>query len=201
MHRCLSGERSCINVEIGRTHSGFETQRRCHQKSKIGVSVASQKDLCPPKILKKKKCWNWTKDILLWWTEWQQGGRTIFAGGKFFLGWSGKLLGLVAKSFYSGGDKNFCHPPLKIVSPHPSKIFCHVTPKIVCYPIPPFFSMPAPKKCLLPHHEKLLPPYTPTFFLFPHCCPFRAQQPVLGSVSSFMHDISALIMCQNVPSK
>ena len=24
-------------------HSGFETQRRCHQKSKMGVSVAQQK--------------------------------------------------------------------------------------------------------------------------------------------------------------
>ena len=28
-------------------HSGFETQR-CHQSSKTGVSVALQKDLCPP---------------------------------------------------------------------------------------------------------------------------------------------------------
>ena len=28
-------------------HSGFETQRRHHQKSKTGVSVAPQKDLCP----------------------------------------------------------------------------------------------------------------------------------------------------------
>ena len=33
-------------------HSGFETQRRCHQKSKIGVSVAHKKDLCPPNNLK-----------------------------------------------------------------------------------------------------------------------------------------------------
>ena len=31
-------------------HSGFETQRRHHQKSKTGVSVAP----CPPKILKKE---------------------------------------------------------------------------------------------------------------------------------------------------
>ena len=31
-------------------HSGFETQMRRHQKSKIGVSVAPQKDLCPPKF-------------------------------------------------------------------------------------------------------------------------------------------------------
>ena len=30
--------------------SGFETLRRCHQKSKTGVSVAPQfKDSCPPK--------------------------------------------------------------------------------------------------------------------------------------------------------
>ena len=34
-------------------HSGFETQMRRHQKSKIGVSVAPQKDLCPPKIFIK----------------------------------------------------------------------------------------------------------------------------------------------------
>ena len=27
-------------------HSGFETQRRCHQKSKTGVSVAPQKSTC-----------------------------------------------------------------------------------------------------------------------------------------------------------
>ena len=27
------------------THSGFETQMRCHQKSKTGVSVAPQKGL------------------------------------------------------------------------------------------------------------------------------------------------------------
>ena len=26
-------------------HFGFETQRRCHQKSKIGISVAPQKDV------------------------------------------------------------------------------------------------------------------------------------------------------------
>ena len=29
-------------------HSGFETQRTRHQKSKTGVSVAPKKDLCPP---------------------------------------------------------------------------------------------------------------------------------------------------------
>ena len=34
-------------------HSGFETQRRRHQKSKTGVSVAPKKDLSPPKIKKK----------------------------------------------------------------------------------------------------------------------------------------------------
>ena len=36
-------------------HSGFETQRRCHQKSKTGVSVAPQKGLMSSKNLKKKK--------------------------------------------------------------------------------------------------------------------------------------------------
>ena len=30
-------------------HSGFETQRRCHQKSKIGVLVAPQKELMSSK--------------------------------------------------------------------------------------------------------------------------------------------------------
>ena len=33
-------------------HPGFETQGRCQQKSKTGVSVAPQKDLSPPKIKK-----------------------------------------------------------------------------------------------------------------------------------------------------
>ena len=36
-------------------HPDFETQGRRHQKSKTGISVAPQKDLCPTKI-KKKKC-------------------------------------------------------------------------------------------------------------------------------------------------
>ena len=38
-------------------HSGLETQRRCHQKSKTGVSVAPQKDMCPPTNFKKKFPW------------------------------------------------------------------------------------------------------------------------------------------------
>ena len=33
--------------------SGFATQRRYHQKSKTGVSVAPQKGICPPKLIKK----------------------------------------------------------------------------------------------------------------------------------------------------
>ena len=41
-------------------HSGFETPRRRHQKSKIGVSVVPQKGLMPSKIFKKKTCW---KDV------------------------------------------------------------------------------------------------------------------------------------------
>ena len=36
-------------------HSGFETQRRRHQKSKTGVPVAPKMDMCPPKTLKKKE--------------------------------------------------------------------------------------------------------------------------------------------------
>ena len=35
-------------------HSGFETQRRHHQKSKTGVPVAPKMDMCPPNTLKKK---------------------------------------------------------------------------------------------------------------------------------------------------
>ena len=34
-------------------HSGFETQRGHHQKSKTGVSVATQKGLMSSKIFKK----------------------------------------------------------------------------------------------------------------------------------------------------
>ena len=46
------------------THSGFEIQRKCHQKSKTGVSVAPQKDLCPPKIVlkKEKSCFQFKSD-------------------------------------------------------------------------------------------------------------------------------------------
>ena len=35
-------------------HSGFETQRRCHQKSKTGVSVAPQMKMCPTNFFLKK---------------------------------------------------------------------------------------------------------------------------------------------------
>ena len=35
-------------------HSGFETQRRHHQKSKTEVSVAPKIDMCPTKIFLKK---------------------------------------------------------------------------------------------------------------------------------------------------
>ena len=34
-------------------HSGFETQRRLYQKSKIGVSVAPKMYMCPSKLKKK----------------------------------------------------------------------------------------------------------------------------------------------------
>ena len=36
-------------------YSGFETQGRHNQKSKIGVSMAPQKDLCPPNFFLKKR--------------------------------------------------------------------------------------------------------------------------------------------------
>ena len=35
-------------------HSGFEPQRRCHQKSITGVSVAPKMNMCPTKIKKQK---------------------------------------------------------------------------------------------------------------------------------------------------
>ena len=34
-------------------HSGIETQRRPHQKSETGISVAPKMDMCPTKIKKK----------------------------------------------------------------------------------------------------------------------------------------------------
>ena len=37
-------------------HPEFETQGRCHQKSKIGVSVAPKKDWYPPKKIKNECC-------------------------------------------------------------------------------------------------------------------------------------------------
>ena len=43
-------------VDLGEctlTHSGFETQRRHHQKSKTRVPVAPKKDMCPTQTLKK----------------------------------------------------------------------------------------------------------------------------------------------------
>ena len=54
----MSHQRECISrmpqLSANKVaHSGFETQRRCHQKSKTGVSVAHKKDLCPPKIKNK----------------------------------------------------------------------------------------------------------------------------------------------------
>ena len=35
-------------------YSGFETKRRCHQKSETGVSVAPKMDMCPTKFFLKK---------------------------------------------------------------------------------------------------------------------------------------------------
>ena len=51
-------------------HSGFEIQRRHHQKSKTGVSVAPQKGLMSSKIFFKKvdvyvPCTMWLDDWLL----------------------------------------------------------------------------------------------------------------------------------------
>ena len=43
------------NSKSGRTHSGFETQRRCHQKSKTGVPVAPQKRTCVRQNLLKTR--------------------------------------------------------------------------------------------------------------------------------------------------
>ena len=44
-------------------HSGFEAQRRCHQKSETGVSVAPQWTCVQKKIFKKRrKCYEWQKE-------------------------------------------------------------------------------------------------------------------------------------------
>ena len=47
---------SCMPLQSSNkaAHSGFETQRRHHQKSKTGVSVAPKMDMCPTKIKQKK---------------------------------------------------------------------------------------------------------------------------------------------------
>ena len=49
-------------------HSGFETQRICHQKFKTGVSVAPKMDMCPPKIFLKKvepyPFWSDTQEVV-----------------------------------------------------------------------------------------------------------------------------------------
>ena len=47
-------------------HSGFETQRRCHQKSKTGVSVAPKMDMCPTKSFKKKNGNDNVISTLIW---------------------------------------------------------------------------------------------------------------------------------------
>ena len=48
---------SCMpppSVDKAAHSGGFEIQRRHHQKSKTEVSVAPQKDMCPPKLKRKK---------------------------------------------------------------------------------------------------------------------------------------------------
>ena len=44
-------------------HSGFETQRRHHQKFETGVSVARKMDMCPTNFFFKKK----TNTLPIWW--------------------------------------------------------------------------------------------------------------------------------------
>ena len=52
---CTRGEseEQCADRKDLVSHPGFETQNRCHQKSKTGVPVAHKKDMCPPFFLKK----------------------------------------------------------------------------------------------------------------------------------------------------
>ena len=48
----------CISVDYPynkAAHSGFETQRRRHQKSEAGVSVDPKMGMCPPRILNEIK--------------------------------------------------------------------------------------------------------------------------------------------------
>ena len=123
-------------------------------------------------------------------------GQNNFCRWKIFLGWSGKLLGLVAKSFYSGGDKNFCHPPLKIVSPHPPKIFCHVTPKIVCYPIPPFFPFQLPKNVCYPTMKNFCHPTAQHFSCSPTVAPSEHNSPVLVLQFSYIYSHFSCTSCK-----
>ena len=46
---------TCLPSANKAAHSGFETQRRHHQKSKTGVSVAPQKGLMSSRIFFKKE--------------------------------------------------------------------------------------------------------------------------------------------------
>ena len=52
---CRECNHACICQSANKVaHSRFETQRRHHQKSKTGVSVALQMDMCPTKCFLKK---------------------------------------------------------------------------------------------------------------------------------------------------
>ena len=43
------------SMQVGKRASGFKTQGRRHQKSKTGISMAPQKDICRPKFKRKEK--------------------------------------------------------------------------------------------------------------------------------------------------
>ena len=72
------------------SHSGCETQRRHHQKSKTMVSVAREKDLCPPKVILKDcipvgcippACWPYLPACTVQGGAWSPGGRLLPGGG------------------------------------------------------------------------------------------------------------------------
>ena len=59
VHLCLFHSKLLQHVPVPFSNgllTNNSTQRRHHQKSETGVSVAPKMDMCPTKILKKKKC-------------------------------------------------------------------------------------------------------------------------------------------------
>ena len=62
-------------------HSGFESQRRCHQKSKLGISGPIKGHVSTKKIIKKEKDGTWLvkfDSLDVWIISYYVHGRTFF---------------------------------------------------------------------------------------------------------------------------